>query len=130
MTCKEIYDAALSLIAESTDPSDTADYAERAPYLIASFCSELADTDRLIKAHMGQKAVAAFKSLYLALDAEFPLVPKLASAAALYLAAMLVIEDFPELSDRLYSRYCDTVSRIYTSVVGKSQSTENKYFSD
>lgn len=130
MTCKEIYEAALSLIAESTDPADTADYAERAPYLIAAFCSELADIDRLLREHVGQKTEAAFSSLCLALNSEFPLLPKLASAAAIYLAAMLVIDDFPDLSDRLYGRYCDTVSRIYTAVVGKAKSTANKYFAD
>lgn len=130
MTCKEIYTAALSLIAESTDPADTADYAERAPYLIASFCSELADTDRLFREHLGQKLTDTFKSLYLALDTEFPLLPRFASSAALYLAAMLVTDDFPELSDRLYGRYCDTVSRIYTAVVGNAKNTANKYFAD
>ena len=37
-------------------------------------------------------------------------------AAALYLASMLVMEDFEDLSDRLYDRYCDLVSRFCEAV--------------
>ena len=129
MTCKSIYDAALRLLAESVNPEDNADYEERAPYLIAAFCTEHKDTDARLREFLGKTAIPDFESLYIELDSTFPLLPKLAACASLYVAAMLVIDDFPELSDRLYDRYCDCASRIYESVLGKSEKTSNKYFS-
>lgn len=128
MTCKAIYDAALRLLAESVQPEDNADYEERAPYLIAAFCTEHKDTDARLRELLGKGASEEFGTLYIELDTAFPLLPKLAACASLYLAAMLAIDDFPELSDRLYDRYCDSVSRIYESVGGRSESTVNKYF--
>ena len=130
MTCKEIYDTAISLIAESRDPADTADYEERAPYLLAAFCAELADTDKRLRAYLGESEREAEETLYLRLDSEFPLLCKLSACAALYLAAMLVIDDQPDLSDRLYDRYCDSVCRISESLTGSCEKTTNKYFVD
>lgn len=130
MICKEIYDTAISLIAESRDPADTSDYEERAPYLLAAFCSELADTDKKLRTLLGETGAEQTETLYLKLDSEFPLVGKLSACAALYLAAMLVIDDRPELSDRLYDRYCDSVCRISESLTGSCEKTANKYFVD
>ena len=70
MTCKEIYDTAISLVAESRDPADTADYEERAPYLLAAFCSELADTDKKLRTLLGETGAEKLRGygdmLYLA----------------------------------------------------------------
>lgn len=128
MTCRNIYDTALRLLAESQNQEDTADYEERAPYLLASFCAEHRDTDARLREFLGKEAAQEQDTLYLDLEDSFPLLTKLASSASLYLAAMLAIDDFPELSDRLYDRYCDSVSRIYESVAGRSEGTANKYF--
>ena len=130
MRCKEIYDTALSLIAESLDPADTADYEERAPYLLAAFCSDNQDTDALMRAYYKKPAVEYGETLYIPLENDFPLVARLATAASLYVAAMLVIDDFPELSDRSYDRYCDSICKIRDRLCGKSEKTVNKYFGD
>ena len=128
MTCKEIYDTAISLVAESRDPADTADYEERAPYLLAAFCSELKDTDQKLRTLSGDDESEFGDTLYLKLDSVFPLQSKLSACAALYLAAMLVIDDQPELSDRLYDRYCDSVCRITESISCANEKTVNRYF--
>ncbi len=128
MRCKEIYDTALSLIAESRDPSDTADYEERAAYLLAAFCTDNSQTDERVREYYGKPKVTYAESLYLPLDEQFPFMAKLASPAALYLAAMLVIDDFPELSDRLYDRYCDSMSKLCNTLSSKSGKIVNKYF--
>ena len=45
MKNRDIYISALSLIGESVDIEENNDYEERAPYLLAAFCSEAASTD-------------------------------------------------------------------------------------
>ena len=106
------------------------DYEERAPYLLAAFCAEHAQTDMRVRDLLGEQIQTQIQSLYLSLDTEFPLLARFSACAALYLAAMLIIDDFPDFSDRLYDRYCDSVSRLYDCLPGVSGQTENKYFSD
>ena len=36
MTVQDIYDAALRILAESSDPADNSDYAERTPFIVAA----------------------------------------------------------------------------------------------
>ena len=50
MKCKEIYDSALRVLAESTLPADNDDYEERAPYLIAT---QAADGNKMFAAKAG-----------------------------------------------------------------------------
>ena len=116
MTVQDIYDSSLRILAESTDPEDNADYAERAPFIIASFCTQNADLDKATRRMLGEASQHDFSAAYIELEDEFPLLERFAPAAALYLASMLVMEDFEDLSDRLYDRYCDLVSRFCEAV--------------
>ncbi len=130
MKCKEIYDSALRVLAESTVPSDNDDYEERAPYLLATFCCELAGTDSALRRLLGKGSATEFNEVYLPLDTDFPLLPRFASAAALYLAAMLIIDDEQDFSDKLYERYCDKISAICSTVPAVAEKIKNKYFFD
>lgn len=130
MKCKEIYDSALRVLAESTLPADNDDYEERAPYLIATFCGELAGTDAALRRIMGKGVAKEFNEVYLSLDNDFPLLSRFASAAALYLAAMLIIDDEQDFSDKLYDRYCDKIASICSTVPALSEKIRNKYFFD
>ena len=130
MKCKEIYDSALRFLAESTSPTDNDDYEERAPYLLATFCSELAGTDAALRRILGKCAQSNFSEVYLPLDNDFPLLSRFASAAALYLAAMLIIDDEQSFSDKLYERYCDKIAAICSTVPALSEKIKNKYFFD
>lgn len=116
MTVQDIYDAALGILAESNDPADNTDYAERAPFIIAAFCTQNADLDKATRRMIGEGSQHDFNAAYIELEDEFPLLDRFAPAASLYLASMLVMEDFEELSDRLYDRYCDLVSRFCEAV--------------
>ena len=49
MTLKEIYKNALALLAESLDVSDNEDYEERAPYILATLCSQLSGLDAVAR---------------------------------------------------------------------------------
>ena len=45
MTNRDIYLRALSIIGESCDAEENEDYEERAPYLLAAFCTEAKEID-------------------------------------------------------------------------------------
>ena len=127
MTVKDIYDSALRLLAESTSAEDYADYEERAPYLIAIFCSEECSTDAALRRLHGEAQIKYTDSVYIGLAEPFPMLPALAHAAAYYLAAMLVIDDDSELSDKLYEKYCDSMSRLCESIPAVSERICDRY---
>ena len=108
----DIYNAALALIAQSIESSDIADYEERAPYLIASFCSTAKKLDADIRRAKKLDAQTKFSPVCISLDSNFPLCDELTSAASLYVAAMLVIDEDEALSDSIYDKYCDAISTI------------------
>ena len=127
MTVKDIYDSALRLLSESTSPEDNNDYEERAPYLVAIFCSEESSTDAALRRLYGQAQVQYSDSVYMGLEESFPMLPALAPAAAYYLAAMLVIDDDTELSDKLYEKYCDSMSKLCESIPAVSERICDRY---
>ena len=127
MTVQDIYEAALRILAESSDPADNADYAERAPFIVAAFCTQNADLDKATRRMLGEGSQHDFNAAYIELDDEFPLLERFAPAASLYLASMLVMEDFEDLSDRLYDRYCDLVSRFCEAIGAENSPITDVY---
>ena len=130
MTCKDIYRNALAILAESMSEGDNGDFEERAPYLLANFCTELFDRDYAIRQFLGEEAGAELDSAHLPLDSEFPLLSRFAPAAAIYLAAMLIADDDWELYEKLYERYCDAVSTVSENISSVSEKILNRYFYD
>ncbi len=104
------------MIGTEAGASNIEDYAERAPYLIASFCSMARYIDKKLRRRDGLVKQQAFSPVFLGLDSAFPLCERLAATASLYLAAMLVIEENPSLSDSLYDKYCDSISSLSTEL--------------
>ena len=127
MVSREIYEAALRILAESIEEGDNADYEERSPYLLAAFCTQLEDMDKALRASLCEGSQNDFNSVYVDLDEEFPLLDRFAPAAALYLASMLVMDDMEALSDRLYEKYCDHISRLCDNFPTVSTSIVDKY---
>ena len=136
VTNREIYVNALGILGENVDGSMTEDYEERASYLIPAFCCVAKDIDKNIRKAEGAEPQPSFSPVYMTLDSNFPLSDQLASAAALYLAAMLVIDENSDLSDSIYDKYCDSISSISASInafkFGSSscESIVEKYFFD
>lgn len=127
MTVKDIFVSALCLLAESTSEADTEDYAERAPYLVAAFCTEAQDTDEALRVATGAAEAPQFNAVYISLEDDFPLLKRFTSAAAYYLAAMLVIDEDEQLSDRLYDKYSDAMSTIRQSIPAQCESINDSY---
>ena len=116
MLCEQIYYSALALLGESLNVNDNIDYEERAPYLFAAFCTEAQETDKAWRSALGLESQSTWNPTYISLDDLFPLSDRFASAAAFYVAAMLVVDSDEELSDKLYDRFCDAMSTIDSNI--------------
>ncbi len=115
--CTEIYEAALSLIGEKNFGS-VDDYAERAPYLLAAFCGEAGGLDAVWRSAKGLSEQPVYGAVMIELASVFPLANRFSGPAAMYLGAMLIIDENEELSDKLYAKYCDAMSAICSEVPG------------
>ena len=124
MKNRQIYEAALRLLAESTVDGENEDYEERAPYILAAFCTEMTALSRHLSAKNGNE----YDPVFLPLDDTFPLAGRLSAAATMYLAAMLILESDEERSDKLYAQYCDAVSRISDEIPATIEPISNRYF--
>ncbi len=112
MTNREIYDAALSLLAEEQEELCD-DYQQRAPYILATFFCECREVNTFYRAaHRQSLPDEDDLSTLPSLDGEFPLSERFFSAGVFYMAAMLVEMENEQLCDRLFSRYADAISRI------------------
>ncbi|MBO7176250.1 MAG: hypothetical protein J6W14_02640 [Clostridia bacterium] len=127
MKNRELYAAALRLIAESTAEGDNPDYEERAPYLLAVCAQEAAEIDRKMRKIRGLSEAPEHNPVFLDLDSEFPLLNELMPAAILYLAAMLILEDDESRSDVLYDRYCDTLLRMEENLPASLEAIADRY---
>ena len=107
MTNRDIYDTALSLLAEQQDEL-SADYEERAPHILAAFFCECREVLGCRGTSDGQGEASVLPDL----DVEFPLPERFFSAGAHYLAATLVETENEELCDRLFARYASVMSSM------------------
>ena len=128
MQNRVIYDAALRLLGESTAEEENEDYEERAPYLIATFCSEMRELNEKLARAKGTASPELSECVCLALDEKFPLADRFSSAASLYLAAMLILEYDEDRSDKLYAQFSDAVSRIADGIPAMLETISNRYF--
>ncbi len=127
MINSEIYKSALTLIGQSVSLSDTEDYEERAPYLLASFCNEVCEIDRAARRALGLEDTPSFNRVFLSLDSDFPLLDKFIAVAAKYIAAMLIIDENGDLSDTLFHMYCEGIERIRSEIPFILEGIANKY---
>ena len=124
-TNREIYNNALGLLGETGDEDFCNDYEERAPYIIASFCTQAIDVDRRIRLIENMDEAADFNHLHLDLDTDFPLCEKLLGCASLYLAAILLSDSDYEKADSFYDKYCDAIATLSASVGISSSSSDS-----
>ena len=127
MLNKDIYQGALRLLAEPDDETRTADYAERAPYIIANFISENAVKDANYRKFRGEEAVSVASAVYTALDEAFPLSDRFASAAEYYLASMLIDDEDGDRADSFFDHYCTALSAILAEIPAMREKILNAY---
>ena len=130
MQNQEIFDLALRILSQSEEQGGIEDYEERAPYLIASFCTQAASIDRRLRETAALPPAPLFHAACLELEEEFPRLERLAPLCCLYLAAMLVLEENEALSDKLYDRYSEGMTAVWNEIPALLESIRNEYFSE
>ena len=127
MTLRSVYLTALKLIGEVDYSTSESELSERAPYIGAALCREAATLDRAYRKAFGIGEVEEFEGLYLDLEAKFPLADRFAPAAAYYMAAMLILDEDPELYEKLFERWCDALASISAEIPFVKGSTAEVY---
>lgn len=127
MRNRDIYSSALGLLAQGVDGAQTSDFEDRAPYILATFCREVFELDKAIRSILGVSSAQEFTGAYLSLDGEFPLLERFTAIAAKYLAAMLIIDEDSDLSDRLYAMYCDSMATLQSQIPAVIEKITDKY---
>lgn len=127
MTARDILNSAAALICETVSEAESVDYLERAPYILSSFCSQCKRVDAdYRRAHAMEKITYSSKAT-LGLDESFPLIDELIPAATYYLAALLVLDENEQLSDKLMDLYTDSVACLAASLPMLLESIAEKY---
>ncbi len=127
MKNRDIYISALHLIGERADAVENEDYAERAPYILAAFCTESAETDTAYRLQKGLAPRGSVNCVCIPLESDFPCADRFVNAATSYLAAMLVIDENMELSDKLFDRYCDCMATIQSELPAHIEKIAQRY---
>lgn len=125
MKNREIYDTALCLLAEPEDDLRLEDYAARAPYILGEFFYENSSLDGKYREFTGQSARQTALSVPAELDSDFPLSERFVSAAANYLAAMLVCDSDSELSDKLLGLHSSSLEKILAEISAGGEQTDD-----
>ncbi len=128
MKNQKLYEGALAILGERGSEEQLADYADRAPYILANFISENTTADRLYrKAHGFAEASVTACDTYADLSEDFPLCSRFAAAARLYLAAMLIDSEDSDRSDLLFDRYCKTLAATLADIPALREKILNCY---
>lgn len=111
MKCEEIYRAVLAVLAETDPHTDLSDYEERFPFILATFANQNAKLDEILRSSHGEKIK---HRVYIGTDGydEFPLSDVFLTAAVMYSASMLVLDENAELSDKLFDRYTVAMTEL------------------
>ena len=128
MKNRDIYESALRILAQSSVLGENEDFEDRAPYLLASFCSEALEINRHLCEALGMTPLTQMDSVLLPLEETFPLLDRLAPIACLYLAAMLILDEDGETSDKLYARYCEKITALWHEIPAVIEKIKEKYF--
>ena len=106
---------------------DTADYETRSCYLLALFTNQQLPLDAAYRAANNLEAITQRSYSMVELDRFFPLVLNFAPAAVYYLAAMLVIDENAELSNRFFAQYLSEIELIRRSFPSRIEITKDQY---
>ena len=127
MEYSEIYNSAVQLLGEEQSLPNIADYERRAGYLLANFTMNTIPVDTLYRESNSLSPSTSKTYTYVEFKQFFPLSTVFASAGIYYLAAMLVLEENKELSDRLYALYLREIEGIKQSLQASLIQTRDCY---
>ena len=123
----DVLTQAFKRFGKSLTDEQTADYTSRAPYLLATVCSEAKELDAQYRLTHGISGAPDFNEVEIDPVNTFPLSDRFVGAASAYLAAMFIMDEDPELSDKFFDIYCDNMARIQSEIPSKIESIAQKY---
>lgn len=127
MTLREITDAAIQLICENPLDVATNDYKERASYILPTFCGHCSELDDRYRLAHAIKAKTPLSASYMELETAFPLADVFIAPATYYLAAMLVVDENEELSDRFFALYTDALASVESTLPTTTETVIDRY---
>ena len=127
MTYRQIYENALRLICETDDSVDTADYEERASYILATFLGQCASADRQYCTAHQLSTHTVVPVACVDPDQVFGLADAFMTPAEHYLAAMLVMDENEEMSERFFALYTDEISSLLASLPCSCEPIGDRY---
>ena len=128
MTYREIYENALSLINENVPATgQVEDYEDRAGYILATFCTDCIKADQRYRMTHSVSTAAPTATTYVNLSSAFALCDVFAPAASYYLAAMLVMDEDEEMSDRFFDLYSTSMSALLSDAPMVSTAIKDHY---
>lgn len=127
MTYRQVYENALRAVCETSVSTDTSDYEERAAYIFATFLGQCSPVDRQYRIANKMSIPNPVALTRVDLNQSFGLPDVFVSLAEYYLAAMLVMDENEELSDRFFELYTDGISALLSSLPCSSESITDRY---
>ena len=127
MTNHEIYDAALRLASEVANTGTNDDYQERAPYLIAAACHRYAALDSCYRDANGLESQKILEINCFPLTTLFPLCNVFSVPVSMAVAGMLVLEENPQMSERLLKIADDVIAEIQKAIPFKKEKILSHY---
>lgn len=127
MTNLEIYDAALRLASEIPLSDTNEDYEARAPYLLAMICHRYAALDRVYRLVHGLEEQELLSITHLPLQIQFPLSEPFLAPVSTALAALLVLEENPQLSKSLAELEGEMIHEIREGIPFQKETIVSRY---
>ncbi len=112
MTYYDIYLSALALIGEAEDSAGAIDYKKRTVVLLPHIVSSLCYANQLL-CNSSPDAKNLFN---ITLDSDFPLDLRLCTAVSTQLASLLVIDELPEMSQKLAQHAATETKHVLAGV--------------
>ena len=125
MTNLELLNAATALVCEGVSDVPN-DYSERAPYILAAFCTAASRAEKKHRLAYGLAQSTLTAKASLTMSATFPLLDIFAAPATYYLAAMLVIDENSDLAGKLMERCDDELDSIVADATAMLAAAEAK----
>ena len=127
MTYREIFRSAAALVAENVTDGISADYEDRACYILAIFCNQTAVIDKRYRLANGLQATTLPELVHVDLDTEFPLHAVFAPIAAYYLGSALSADENDAMSEQLFAQYTDAIASVVAALPAASAHVSDAY---
>lgn len=103
------------------------DLDEKLPYVIASFCSNAAELDKVYRKWKNYDEQGEFSSYMLEQDDDFPLSERFVYPCIMYGSSMALIDIDEKMSDAFYEKYAALISSITREIPFECIETVEKY---